>query len=254
MQKTRLSKPDREKLDSGLQVFDKSLWFPPNIPQQRDIVEGVYAVFASLPDKVESVIDNNGKRFFNFGNDKKAAIAKKSELEKQGYHVFFETANADASGIMISSVYRNPVKFVEVVLHEGFHNNPCNKMDIKIEEPGAYLMGLHGAIEFFRIFGGDSFLAEARNNKDNFNRKVQRAVQRYQKRLEALSLGEVVPTSSAYNNAVILADMLDYEHYPLIRNVHRAVGYIGETRRVLTGLPSDLNKGLERLEQIVSST
>ena len=50
----------------------------------------------------------------------------------------------------------------------------------------------------------------------------------------------------------MVADRSCFLYYPLIRDVHRKINYLGETRATLTGLPSDLGEGVRILEGIVS--
>jgi len=250
MGQKKLTKRDWGQLEARAESFGHSIGLACMVPETSDVVEGIYVLFASFPDKIKSVINDNGNQFINFGSDESNALKKKAELEHEGYHVFLVEAKGDATGRMIPSIYEDPVKFTETLFHEGFHNNPRNKMHNLIEESGACFMGIEGAISFFSIFGDDDFLTTSRNRRRSFNEKAQRFARRYQRRLDALSSGEEISASVKFNNGSMIGYRACFLYYPLIRNVHAKVGYLGETRSILTGLPSNLKAGIRKLESL----
>jgi len=248
----KMSKGDWAKLRDRAVYFGGSLGLDCKVPKVSDVVDGIYVLYASYPDKLESAIDNEECEFINFGDDRVGGLKRKKELEQKGHHTYLLEAKGDATGRMIPEYYNNPARFVEVLFHEGFHNNSYNRMHHLIEEPGACFMGIEGAISFFNLFGSDEFISGVRSRRRSFNAAADRFGIRYQRRLAELSAGKVIPASAEHNNAVMLSDRADYLYYPLIRRVHGKIGYLGETRAILTGLPSGLDKGVKELECLVA--
>ena len=182
----KLSDSDREKLEARAETFGQSIGLSCKIPRDNGVVDNINVLYASLPNKIEAVRAPNGNEFINFGDDEREALKKKFEFEKQGYHACLFKAKGDATGRMIPLYYHHPVRFIEILFHEGFHNNHYNRMHELIEEAGAYFMGIEGAISFFNLFGKDDLLEASRYKRKTFDMKAQRFLKRYQRSLLSL--------------------------------------------------------------------
>ncbi|MBN1645592.1 hypothetical protein JW868_00970, partial [Candidatus Woesearchaeota archaeon] len=120
--KIQLAREARRWAETELGVF-------PNLSFERVATyPAVYAVFAALPDGLESAY-KHGLDFVDF-NTYSDARRFRSEWDAEGYHtnvVGFEAINTFSMPITPALLRQSFLRILEVVLHEQFHIHVDNK-------------------------------------------------------------------------------------------------------------------------------
>lgn len=241
---------DQKLLRERAKYFGYSLGLV--IPERDEVVDSICTLYVSRPDKIESVIKGErGRDYESFGPDISGALEAKSEFDKCGYHTHITKAKGDAGGRMAFKTLSLEL-YLMILFHEGFHNNPNNKMNLLVEEPGARLMGYETSIQFLRLFGPTERIKKAYNLRNNFERSCERFLKSYEGRLTDLRNGKSTDANCIRNNAFMLAWRANFLHYDLIKQAFKKIGNLGETRATLSGLPFQLKYAVRRLEGIVS--
>jgi hypothetical protein len=223
------------------------------IPYQEEIVDHLYYLFVSYPDRIESAL-GKGEMFIPYEEDEQQAFQGKEDFEKGGFHTHLADAYGNTNGKITKRTTQDQVFLVEVLFHEGFHRNEYNKDLPKIlQEPCAYAISIQAAIEFFKFWGPGEYIKKTRKRKRKFSKKARKFQEVYHKRQEELKNGKVIDPEAENNNALILADRFCFLYYPLVERAYRRIGYLGETRKFFTGLPHDLEKAIKRIEEIIST-
>jgi hypothetical protein len=231
--------------------FGDHLGLACRIPYQEEIVDHLYFLFVSYPDRIETAL-GNGKMFIPYEENEQKAFQGKEDFEKRGFHTHLADAFGNGTGKITRRIVQDQVFLVEILFHEGFHRNEYNKdLPKMLQEPCAYAISIQAAVEFFNFWGPGKYIRAARKRKRKFSRQARKFQETHHRRQEELRRGKVIDPKAEDNNAKLLSDSHCFLYYSLAERALRRIGFLGEARKFFTRLPHNLEEAKRRLEEII---